>query len=125
MHLRKTIQALEEPEKGKGGLTRAEVRKGLQSAVGHLDKWGLGAEIQEWGMPTPTADECYNALFDGGALEWNRIGAFQAVTMRLLAQTLLPPDHLPVYVHAHLAYDEVPSTMIEQNAPSFALDERR
>jgi hypothetical protein len=38
----------------------------------------------------PSSRELYVKLFESEAIEWNRIGVFEAVTMRLIAERLLP-----------------------------------
>ena len=52
--------------------------------------WGLAAEVEGWGYALPTAEQMHEALFNNPSIEWNRIGGFQDVTLRLVAETLLP-----------------------------------
>lgn len=68
-----------------------------------ISKWGLGAEMAEWGSSTEeiSSDEVYDCLFQGGSIEWNRLSAFQDVTMRLIAEKMLPYN-TPVYVQGEL-----------------------
>ena len=56
------------------------------------DKCGLLQEMQtKWGIGAPpVAQKLYDATFQYEPIEWNRIGHFQDVTMRLIAQRLLP-----------------------------------
>ena len=53
-------------------------------------QWGLLDKITSWGWQLPIAQRLYDALFADEAIEWNRIGAFQQVTLRLIAEQLLP-----------------------------------
>ena len=46
----------------------------------------------------PTAQQLYDHLFAHEPIEWNRLGDFQDVTMRLLAERLLEPGHAATYV---------------------------
>ena len=66
----KPLIALLEPDPARGGLTVAQVRE--QLAV------------------QPDGVTLADALFAESPIEWNRIGAFQDVTMRLIAERLLP-----------------------------------
>ena len=43
------------------------------------------------------------ARFKNAPVDWNRIGAFQDVTMRLLAERLLPAGLGPTFVQGELA----------------------
>lgn len=73
----KPLIALLEPEARRGGMTRDEVSKALREVhdEGSYAKWGLDAELQQWGMQPPT--HLYNIIFADTPIEWNRIGAFQ------------------------------------------------
>uniref|UniRef100_A0A7S2C867 Uncharacterized protein n=1 Tax=Haptolina brevifila TaxID=156173 RepID=A0A7S2C867_9EUKA len=42
--------------------------------------------------PTPSAQELYESLFAEPPIEWNRLGCFQDVTMRLIAEAILPAE---------------------------------
>ena len=101
--MRKPIFTLVETEDKAGRLTRQQVREQLVRACQRFREWGLLAEVEEWvqagklppGVTTiPTADVLYASLFPPGtvAIEWNRIGAFQDVSMRAIAQRLLETD---------------------------------
>ena len=59
---------------------------------GRYVAWGLKAEVAEWGHEIPSAGRLRTALFWRGVgdIEWNRISIFQDVTMRLIAEHLLP-----------------------------------
>ena len=54
--------------------------------------WGLDKEVESWGYAMPNAAALYAALFDDAVtvVEWNRLGAFQDVTLRLVAEAMLP-----------------------------------
>ena len=67
----------------RGGMTREQVREELIAAEGSYAKWGFG-------NPGPYGLELYNALFASEAVEWNRLGHFQDVTLRLIGERLLP-----------------------------------
>ena len=89
----KPIVSLLEREAKHGGLTPEEVRAQLVNADGRYVEWGLQQDMDEWGFKRPEPEHLYRALFESeGAtqIEWNRIGAFQDVTMRLIAEALLP-----------------------------------
>ena len=84
----------------KGGLSRDEIYQQLREADApceHLGTpypskyrmWGLDQEVTSWGYRMPTGAELFAALFASEAIEWNRIVAFQDVTMRLIAERLL------------------------------------
>jgi hypothetical protein len=51
--------------------------------------WGLAAEVKSWGYALPTGEQLFGTLFANEAIEWNRIGAFQDVTIRLLATQIV------------------------------------
>ena len=64
------------------------------------------AKYAEWGFEGdggPDGAALIEALFAQPVVEWNRIGDFLDVTMRLIAQRLLGPDHPPVYVQREKA----------------------
>ena len=116
---RKPILALLEPERNKGGLSREEIRQQLADAAASAAgapspyaKWGLDAEVESWGYAMPSAEELYGALFAAEPLEWNRIGVFQDVTMRLLAERLIPSERLKAgggktYIKGELSQEKV------------------
>lgn len=115
---RKPIVTLLEPEAKHGGLTAKEVKHQLDEAympcenegTKHDSKfamWGLSDEVESWGYAMPTADALYAALFETpNLIEWNRIGAFQDVSMRLIAKALLPPNSAAVFVQGELSQQE-------------------
>ena len=72
-----------EQDTSRGGLTQAQIHGRLAAAEDNYDKWGFDRGT------TPNGAELYGTLFASAPLEWERIGAFQDVTMRLLAEWLL------------------------------------
>ena len=84
---------------GRGGADEAGFRAQLETADMCRGKWELTAD--------PAGTALGAALFAQPALEWNRLGVFQDVTMRLIAERLLPadvgPTHLPGEAIAELA----------------------
>jgi len=91
----KPIVALVDPDASRGGLSKEQIREELLAAEGNFEKWGFADDC-------PRGVALYNALFAVEAIEWNRIGHFQDVTMRLIAERLLPEGHAPVYVQGEL-----------------------
>ena len=101
---KKPLIALLEPDARRGGLSRQAVEHLLVSArfplVGASSspaihtwaaQWALDGEVAEWGFPaTPTGEQILAALFADPPIEWNRLSAFQDVTMRLIASRILP-----------------------------------
>ena len=79
---RKQMIACVDLDPTRGGLSLDEVRRQLDAADASYAKWGFPED-------TPTGSELHAHLFRNGAFEWNRIGAFQDVTMRLIAERLL------------------------------------
>ena len=86
---KKPIIALLEPEAKHGALSHDEIRAHLIEAGGYYERWGLAAEVKSWGYALPNADEIHDALFANEPIEWNRIGHYQDVTMRLIADMML------------------------------------
>jgi hypothetical protein len=78
----KPVLALLEPEACHGGLTTEEVREQLVKSDAYYAKWGFGDD-------GPRGAELYDALFHDEPVEWNRIGCFQDVTLRLICARLL------------------------------------
>ena len=107
--LGKPLIAVIEPDTFRGGLSRADIEDLLLNRGGKLEesegqvwvlKWGLDEEMRRFGYETmPTGKQVVDALFAKSSIEWNRFSAFQDVSMRLIAERLLP-DAVPgsVYV---------------------------
>ena len=97
----KPIVVLAEPDSKKGGMTSEQVMQQLREAEAPYKKhgeefpskyvmWGLAREVEGWGYHMPSADVLHTALFDVEPIEWIRIGKFQDVSMRLIAEAILP-----------------------------------
>lgn len=84
-----------ESEAKKGGLSPDQVLACLREADGKLEPNGawqsLHAELAEWTprFEKPTPQALYDCLYSGKMIEWNRLAAFQDVTLRLVAERLL------------------------------------
>jgi len=87
----KPIVALMELDSKHGKLTRAQTREGLEEVAGKLEGWGLITEFRQRDVHTlPGPTQLYDAIFAGEPIIWDRIGAMQDVSLRLLAERLLP-----------------------------------
>jgi len=53
-------------------------------------RWKLDDEVSQWGYAMPDAAQLFDALFAQGPIEWNRIGHFQDISLRLIAASMLP-----------------------------------
>jgi hypothetical protein len=107
LQLGKPIIALLEPDRKHGGLGSEQVRRQLWEAEGLYASWGLEAEMIDWGFERPDPDALHASLF-AEPIEWNRIGAFQDLTMRLIAERLLPPGHPPTYLSGEVTRQKLP-----------------
>ena len=85
--LGKHIQPLMDLEASRGGLTRDEVCNQILAADAHYAKWGF--------VDGPRGAELCAKLFERQPIEWNRIGAFQDVTMRMIAAGALGEENAP------------------------------
>lgn len=95
---KKRIVNMMETEAKHGGMTREQVRAHLGEATTMYEKWGLAAEMVQWGFPQPSSVDLYFELFaTHEPIEWNRIGLF-----RVLQRGPLKPRHLreSVYLDA-------------------------
>ena len=73
------------------------MREQLEDADSKYIQWGLAAEIVTWGFEKPTPSQLYDALFAAKEpIEWNRIGIFQEITVRLVANAILEDGGKPV-----------------------------
>ena len=93
----KPIIALQDPDVAHGGMTLEMVREQLLAADAKYAGWGFE------GDDGPRGEQLIEALFAQPVIEWNRIGDFQDVTLRLIAERILGPDHPPVYVQGEKA----------------------
>jgi hypothetical protein len=83
------VALLEEP--AKGGASVNMLRKQLVAADALYEKWGFDDD-------GPRGAALADVLFAEEPLEWNRIGAFQEVTMRLISERLLPASQCPTFM---------------------------
>ena len=87
------VVTLLEPEAKHGGLTSEQVLAQLEEneATDWYERCGLADEVREWGYTVPSATTLHAALFpkEEEIIEWNRIGFFQDVSMRLIANCAL------------------------------------
>jgi len=88
--------ALTDPEALYGGLSLKKVKEQLLEAEGSYAKWNFDA------LATPNGQALYDHLFLAEPIEWNRIGIFQDVTMRLIAERLLKDADGKTYVDGEL-----------------------
>ena len=104
----KPILTVLEPDESKGRLTRSDIYTQLKRADGLYDRWGLTAEVREWVGEGKCSTEfyellaskhgayqvLYDALFPADVLpvEWDRISAFQNISLCNIASTLLQPS---------------------------------
>ena len=101
--LRKPLIAIVDPDTDRGGLSLEEIRDHLLQAEQSYDRWGFDAS-------TPSGRALFDALTlrpsgqqssgrqsaqesTESEIEWNRIGVFQEVSLRLIAERLLPANH--------------------------------
>jgi hypothetical protein len=78
---KKPILALVDSDASRGGLTQDLVRLQLLEAEKSYTKWSFDDD--------PRAEELFATLFADEPVEWNRLGVFQAVTLRLIAERVL------------------------------------
>merc|ERR1719424_2605387 len=88
----KPMIAVIDPDSAAGALSLDEIKAELLAADASYEKWGFAND----GGPDGAA--CTAALFAEPPIEWNRIGAFQDVTMRLIARRLLPAGFGATYL---------------------------
>jgi len=113
--LQKPIIALTDPDASRGGMSLAEVHSQLIEADALAIKWGFhgadtpssGTEYQEaylW----PGGEMLHEYLFgEHEPIEWNRIGHFQDITMRQVAERLLPDAAGATYVDREIVSAEL------------------
>ena len=98
----KPVVPLLEPELNKGGLTCEQVLSQLVAAETKYYGWGLVDEMETWGFAQPSAQQLYAHLFAAEPIEWNRIGVFQDVTLRLIASRCMPAVRGGIYVQGEV-----------------------
>mmetsp|Transcript_12124 Transcript_12124/g.31431 ORF Transcript_12124/g.31431 Transcript_12124/m.31431 type:complete len:638 (-) Transcript_12124:108-2021(-) len=106
--MRKPMFSLVESEEKKGGLTLEEVRRQLikNDVGGFYHKCGLAKEVAQWGHELPTALELYDAIFKKEPIEWARIGFFQEVSMRLIANHIVKNSAGETYLQGEVSRTE-------------------
>jgi hypothetical protein len=87
--------ALVDPDASRGGVSKEQASVQLIDAETYFDKWGFGEAV-------PSGSALHAHLFAFEPIEWNRIGHFQDVTMRLIAERLLPDASGRTYVDREL-----------------------
>jgi len=119
----KPIVTVVETDGKHGSITLERIRKQLDAADGHHTHWGLAGEVQQWGYAMPSAYELFAALgVCGPPIEWNRVGAFLDVTMRLIAEALLPEaDHGHTYQQGDIQRQPKPLLPPPRNGNRFHL----
>lgn len=93
-HLGKPLVVMHELDHRHGGQHLDDIAEKLHVTTTKLFA-NLAPEMDAWGYSAPTAAELHRALFTSAVeplVEWNRIGVFQDVTMRLIAERLLPTE---------------------------------
>lgn len=92
VRLGKPLLAMLDLDSDTRSLSVEEVRAELLQMQTRLVAWGLD------GDGGPSGTECFDALFAREPIEWNRIGVFQDITMRLSAERVLPEGHAPTCI---------------------------
>ena len=99
---KKPMIAVLDPESASGAMSLEEVKGELVEADAMYGRWGFAGDDGPDGMACIA-----QLLLQAEPIEWNRIGAFQDVTLRLIAERLLPPDHGATYISGELIHKEV------------------
>ena len=131
LYNQKPVIVVIEMEAKYGSLTSARVREQLEAVASRYEGWGLAQEMNEWGFPIPNTDTLHNYIFGNEPIEWNRIGAFQDVTMRLICEADLAqgPTHETgsTYLQGELVQEkpELPPPSWEKTADYLADSPRK
>ena len=100
--LDKPVIALIDPDASRGGLTKSEIHQQLVAADDQFfEKWGFERTLDR-------NQGLLDRLFEYPPIEWDRIGHFQDVTMRLIAERLLPDASGNTYADNELRRRKVP-----------------
>ena len=83
---KKPIIPVLDPDRSRGGLPKEQIREQLIESDDKWGKWGFAND----GLGEAKGAELFSTLFSYEPIEWNRIGHSQDVTMRLIAERLLP-----------------------------------
>ena len=92
----KPLIALIDPDASRGGLSLEQVHAQLLEADDLYLKWGFNCQHES--IQVVRAQALFEHLFAFEQVEWNRIGHFQDVTMRLIAERLIPDASGTTYV---------------------------
>jgi len=108
----KPIIALMEPDPQKGGLSMEHIHELLLEAdLFAVERWNFlpsdgltEPSTREWHgtIAWPGGETLRGSLFRNEPIEWNRIGHFQGITMRLIAERVLPTAAGNVYIDGEL-----------------------
>ena len=98
---KKPIIALLDPDRLRGGLSIESVHEQLLEADARCSSWGFDKG--------PYGATLFDALFNAEPIEWNRIGHFQDVTLRQIAERLLPVGHPRTYVQGEIVSQPMPA----------------
>ena len=92
----KPLISMLEPEAIHGALSLQQIKDALRDAENtRYERWGLLDEVAQWSqvdgtsLSVPGWSSIYESLTNSMLVEWNRIGPFQDVTVRLIAQRLI------------------------------------
>ena len=125
--LGKPLIVVIEPDATRGGLSPKDVENILVNEryppyfqprapadQSWVTRWSLGNELHSWGFEVPpTGEQIVKALFLSPPIEWNRSLAFQAATVRLIAEQVLPEESRGnVYVRGEIGTREVPAPIL-------------
>jgi hypothetical protein len=106
----KPIIPVIDPDKSRGGLSLDEVHARLVAADGMYGKWGFADEA-------PHGEELYSQITRAEPVEWNRIGAFQDVTMRIIASRVIEPLTWPTSKTKVYLKDEISQKRVVVHPP--------
>jgi len=104
VHLKKEIITVLELDRNKGAMTKGDIKAHLVQAEIRYAQWEMLETFCERGWALPVDQMLYGALFESKPIEWNRIADFQDVTLRLVAERLLPTGHEPTFIAGALKY---------------------
>jgi len=92
----KPVIAIVDLDESRDGLSLQQVHEQVLRAADHYEEWGIE-------VGAPHGQELFDHLFTIEPIEWNYIGHFQDVTMRLIAERLLPSNA----IHATYVDNEI------------------
>ena len=115
---RKRLIALMEPERAKGGLSRGQLFTCLEIAFQRHD---LVSRVHKEHSPEQcccskclTPQQVFEALVATEPIEWDRIGCYQDIGVRRIAEALLGEQGQDVYVQDELSSRPLPELNLEQ-----------